>query len=53
MLAIAAGHGVVGVIADTTLDDVASQRTLLRAGFRLAGVDDELHYFEALLHDRG
>ncbi len=49
LLALAAEHGVSRVIADTTLDNIASQRTLLRAGFRLVGSDDELHYYEVLL----
>jgi len=37
------------VIADTTLDNIASQRTLIRAGFRLVGTDGEFHHYEALL----
>jgi hypothetical protein len=37
------------VIADTTLHSVASQRTLIRAGFRLLGTDGELRHYEALL----
>jgi RimJ/RimL family protein N-acetyltransferase len=49
LLAMAADHGLSRVIADTTLDNVASQRTLIRAGFRLAGMDGELLYYEALL----
>ena len=49
LLAIAADHGVSKVIADTTLDNIASQRALIRAGFRLVGTVGELHYFEALL----
>lgn len=49
MLAIAADHGLSRVIADTTLDNVASQRTLVRAGFRLVGTEGELHHYEALL----
>jgi hypothetical protein len=40
------------VIADTTLDNVASQRTLLRAGFRLVSTDGDLHHYEALLDTR-
>lgn len=47
LLAVAAEHGVTKVVADTTLDNVASQRTLTRAGFRLVGVDDDLHHYEA------
>ena len=49
LLAVAADHGVFTVIADTTLDNIASQRTLIRAGFRLVGTDAELHHYEALL----
>ena len=49
LLAMAAGHGVSRVIADTALDNIASQRTLIRAGFRLVRTDDGVHYYEALL----
>ncbi|MGO9963691.1 MAG: GNAT family N-acetyltransferase [Acidimicrobiales bacterium] len=49
LLAMAAGHGLTRVIADTTPDNIASQRTLSRAGFRLVGTDDELHHYEGLL----
>jgi RimJ/RimL family protein N-acetyltransferase len=49
LLAVAADQGLSRVIADTTLDNIASQRTLTRAGFRLVGTDDELHHYEALL----
>ena len=49
LLALAAEHGVSRVIADTTLDNIASQRTLVRAGFRFVRSDDELHYYEVLL----
>jgi RimJ/RimL family protein N-acetyltransferase len=37
------------LIANTTLDNIASQRALTRAGFRLVGTDGELHHYEALL----
>ena len=53
LLAIAAEHGVSKVVADTTLDNVASQRALTRAGFRLVGVDDELHHYEATVKTSG
>ena len=46
---MAAGHGVSRVIADTALDNIASQRTLIRAGFRFVRTDDGAHYYEALL----
>ncbi len=49
VMALAAEHGLSRVIADTTLDNIASQRTLTRAGFRLVGADDELQWYEALL----
>jgi RimJ/RimL family protein N-acetyltransferase len=49
LLTVAAGNGLVRVIADTTLDNVASQRTLTRAGFRLVRTDDEIHSYEVLL----
>ena len=51
MLSVAADHRLSKVIADTTLDNIASQRTLVRAGFRLVGTDEELHYYEALVDD--
>jgi hypothetical protein len=34
------------VIADTTLDNIASQRTLIGAGFRLVSTDAEFHRYE-------
>jgi RimJ/RimL family protein N-acetyltransferase len=49
LLSVAADHGLVRVIADTTLDNIASQRTLIRAGFRLMSTDAELHYYEVHL----
>ena len=49
LLAIAADHGLSRVTADTTPDNIASQRTLIRAGFHLAGTDGGLHRYEALL----
>lgn len=56
LLHVAAGHGVATVIADTTPENVASQRTLIRAGFRLVGTDaevdhTELHHYAAALSD--
>ncbi len=50
LLTVAADHGLSKVIADTTLDNIASQRTLVRAGLRLVGSDAELHYYEVLLN---
>jgi RimJ/RimL family protein N-acetyltransferase len=49
LLAVAREHGLVRMVADTTLDNVASQRTLVRAGFQLASIEAECH-FEVLLH---
>ena len=50
LLTVAADHGLSRVIADTTLDNIASQRTLIRAGFRLVRTDAELHHYEVLLN---
>ena len=50
LLTVAADHGLSRVIADTTLDNIASQRTLIRAGFRLVSTDAELHHYEVLLN---
>ena len=52
LLAVAADHGLSRVIADTTLDNFASQRTLIRAGFRLVNTDAEFHRFEVPLNGR-
>ncbi|MBJ7610541.1 MAG: GNAT family N-acetyltransferase [Candidatus Dormibacteraeota bacterium] len=49
LLAMAAERGLSRVIADTTPDNIASQRTLIRAGFRLVGTDVERYHYEALL----
>jgi RimJ/RimL family protein N-acetyltransferase len=49
LLTVAADHGLSRVKADTTLDNIASQRTLVRAGFRLVTTDDEFHYYEMSL----
>ncbi|HXN61845.1 MAG TPA: GNAT family N-acetyltransferase [Acidimicrobiales bacterium] len=47
---VAADNGLSRVIADTTLDNIPSQRTLIRAGFRLVRTDVELHHYEVLLN---
>jgi RimJ/RimL family protein N-acetyltransferase len=52
LLSVAAGHRLSMVIAETTLDNIASQRTLVRAGFRLASTSAELHRYEVLLEGR-
>jgi RimJ/RimL family protein N-acetyltransferase len=49
LLTVATDHGIFRVIADTTLDNIASQRTLMRVGFRLVRTDAELHHYEILL----
>jgi len=49
LLAVATDHGLSRVVADTTTDNIASQRTLLRTGFRLVGTDGELHRYRAVL----
>jgi RimJ/RimL family protein N-acetyltransferase len=49
VLALAAEAGVARVLADTTPDNVASQRTLLRAGFRRVDAEGELFQYEAHL----
>jgi RimJ/RimL family protein N-acetyltransferase len=49
LLALAAGYGLSRVIANTTSDNAASQRTLIRAGFRLVSTDTELQHYEAIL----
>jgi RimJ/RimL family protein N-acetyltransferase len=49
LLIVAADQGLSRVIADTTLDNIASQRTLIRAGFRLVGTDADLNFYEASL----
>ncbi|MFI6262918.1 GNAT family N-acetyltransferase [Micromonospora sp. NPDC051006] len=49
LLTVAAEHGVSRVVADTDRDNVASQRTLERAGFRQSGADGDLCRYEVLL----
>ena len=49
LLAVAADHGLSRVVADTTSDNAASQRTLTRAGFRLVRLDRELLRYEAIV----
>lgn len=48
LLKLAAEHGVSRVIADTDKGNIASQRTLLRAGFRQTGSEGDLYLYEAL-----
>jgi short-subunit dehydrogenase/RimJ/RimL family protein N-acetyltransferase len=49
LLALASDHGLSRVTADTAPDNIASQRALTRAGFRLVGTEGELRHYEALL----
>ncbi len=49
LLTTAVDHGLRKVVAETTLDNLASQRTLIRAGFRLVGADPEVHHYEIAL----
>lgn len=49
LLHLAARHGVTRVAADTDEDNIASQRTLERAGFRWSGAHGALRAYEALL----
>jgi RimJ/RimL family protein N-acetyltransferase len=53
LLAVAAEQGLSRVAADTTADNVASQLTLVRAGFRLVRTEADSHYFEATLSESG
>jgi RimJ/RimL family protein N-acetyltransferase len=49
LLTVAADNGLSRVLADTTPDNIASQRTLIRAGFRLVITDAELNHYEVLI----
>ncbi|MER7442744.1 GNAT family N-acetyltransferase [Micromonospora avicenniae] len=49
LLNVAADHGLTRVVAHTTADNVASQRTLEHAGLRRAGIDGELYRYETRL----
>jgi RimJ/RimL family protein N-acetyltransferase len=51
-MAIAHEHGIAGFSADTTHDNIASQRTLAHAGFEQVAADDELLHYEARLMPR-
>jgi RimJ/RimL family protein N-acetyltransferase len=46
LLTVAANHGVATVLADTTDDNLPSQRTLANAGFTLVDADADLQYYE-------
>ena len=49
LLNVAADHGLSRVVADTTVDNTASQRTLERAGFRQIGTNSDLYLYDVLL----
>ena len=49
LLNLAADHGLSRVGADTTRDNVASQRTLERAGFHQIGTNGDHYLYEVLL----
>jgi len=49
LLNVAVDQGLSRVVADTTRDNVASQRTLERAGFRHTGTNGDLYLYEVLL----
>lgn len=49
LLGVAAAHGLARVVADTTVDNIASQRTLERAGFHRVATDGDLHLYELVL----
>jgi RimJ/RimL family protein N-acetyltransferase len=44
LLTVAAEKGLSKVIAETTADNIASQKTLIRAGFRLVNTEAGDHY---------
>lgn len=49
LLGVAAAHGVARVVARTEAGNVASQRTLERAGFTRVGTDEDLLLYELRL----
>jgi RimJ/RimL family protein N-acetyltransferase len=49
LLDLAAEHGLSRVVAETTGDNVASRRTLERAGFRHTGTNCDFFEYEVLL----
>lgn len=52
LLDLAATHRVLAVIAATTPDNAASQRTLERVGFDVVRTDARLRHYEVLLAQR-
>ena len=51
LLTVAAGHGVRRVLADTDEANVASQRTLERAGYTRRRTDGDAYSYEATVDD--
>jgi RimJ/RimL family protein N-acetyltransferase len=49
LLDVAADHGLSRVVADTDKSNLASQRTLQRAGFRQVGSNGDLYTYEILI----
>ncbi len=49
LLTVATGQGLARVVAETTPDNIASQRTLLRAGFRPVSTSEDHLLFEVLI----
>ena len=49
ILTVAAEYGVSRVVADTDKDNIASQRTLERAGFRRLAANGDLYLYEVLV----
>ena len=52
LASIAAAHGVLTLRAETVLANVASQRTLIGAGFTLVRSDGELQHYELPIGQR-
>lgn len=49
LLNVAVDHGLSRVVADTTRDNTASQRTLERAGFRQIGTNGDHYLYDVVL----
>ena len=49
LLDLAAEHGISRVVADTDKDNIASQRTLQRAGFQQVGSNGDLYLYEIFI----
>ena len=53
LMSVAAAHALSTVFAQTTDDNIASQRTLIRAGFHPVAAVGELRCYEAVLTPEG